>query len=115
MAARKLLRSRRQVCARRPMSSLPLTKFSSYIAANATAGTVADGEVRVGTNAAPGGAAASAGAVLPDGAAGAGRFTGLIPRRESDRESIGRAAGQCPSFRFPLPLAREATAADAQR
>jgi hypothetical protein len=53
------------------MRSLPSPRFSSFIAADASAGTGTDGEVRVGIGAAMNGVAVSAGVARSDGAAGA--------------------------------------------
>jgi hypothetical protein len=62
------------------MRSQQSIRFSSFIAADATAGTGTDGEVRAGIGAAMNGVAALAGVVLLDGAAGADR-----PDRPTDR------------------------------
>jgi len=53
--------------------------------ANATVGTIQDGEVRAGTSAAFAGAGASAGAVLTDGTDGADRSTDQVFARRSGR------------------------------
>lgn len=79
------------------MRSRTSTRFSSSIAADASAGTRPDGGVPAGIGAVFAGAVASAGAVLSDGAAGAYRagqvgqaFVRQVGRE--GREPIGRAS-----------------------
>jgi hypothetical protein len=57
---------------RQPMSSQPSPRFSLFIAADATAGTGTDGEVRAGIGAAMNRVLVSAGVAQSDGVAGAG-------------------------------------------
>jgi hypothetical protein len=89
-----LPRSRRQAWVWRPVGSRTSTRFNSYSVVGATAGTGPDGEVPVGTGAAMNGAVVSAGAALPDGAAGADRPIGrrqFVRPGQVGRESVRRA------------------------
>ena len=66
-----LPRSRQKAWARRAMRSLQSIRFSSFIAADATAGIGTDGEVRAGIGAVMNGAAVLAGVAPLGGMAGA--------------------------------------------
>ena len=110
MAARKLPQSRRELCASPRIRSQLSIRFSSYSAADATAGTTRDGAVPAGTGAAIAGAAAWAGVVRSDGTAGADReFTALASSGQvaTGLTSIGQVAtglaptGQVVTARVP--------------
>jgi len=110
VAARKLPQSRRELCASPRIRSQLSIRFSSYSAADATAGTTRDGAVPAGTGAAIAGAAAWAGVVRSDGTAGADReFTALASSGQvaTGLTSIGQVAtglaptGQVVTARVP--------------